>query len=93
MPFQMNDTEQWSVQEAVNNLASCVSMGSALVTLVLPMGSRFRLPLPSCRLDELNLSWCFDFTEKHVQAAVAHLPDSITQLNLSGYRKNLQKTG
>lgn len=48
---------------------------------------------PSRRLDELNLSWCFDFTEKHVQAAVAHLPDTLTQLNLSGYRKNLQKTG
>ncbi|ERE85820.1 S-phase kinase-associated protein 2 [Cricetulus griseus] len=45
-----------------------------------------------CRLDELNLSWCFEFTEKHVQAAVAHLSASITQLNLSGYRKNLQKT-
>ncbi|XP_063475624.1 S-phase kinase-associated protein 2 isoform X3 [Symphalangus syndactylus] len=49
--------------------------------------------LSSCsRLDELNLSWCFDFTEKHVQVAVAHVSETITQLNLSGYRKNLQKS-
>lgn len=45
-----------------------------------------------CRLDELNLSWCFEFTEKHVQVAVAHVSETITQLNLSGYRKNLQKS-
>ncbi|XP_031216400.1 S-phase kinase-associated protein 2 isoform X2 [Mastomys coucha] len=65
------------------NLCGCSGFSeSAVATL-----------LSSCsRLDELNLSWCFDFTEKHVQAAVAHLPDTITQLNLSGYRKNLQKT-
>ncbi|KAL1766362.1 S-phase kinase-associated protein 2 [Sigmodon hispidus] len=44
-----------------------------------------------CRLDELNLSWCFEFTKKHVQAAVAHLSASISQLNLSGYQQNLQK--
>ncbi|XP_004698135.1 S-phase kinase-associated protein 2 [Echinops telfairi] len=49
--------------------------------------------LSSCsRLDELNLSWCSDFTEKHVQVAVAHISETITQLNLSGYRKNLQKS-
>lgn len=46
-----------------------------------------------CRLDELNLSWCYDFTEKHVQVAVAHVSETITQLNLSGYRKNLQRSG
>lgn len=46
-----------------------------------------------CRLDELNLSWCFDFTEKHVQVAVAHISETVTQLNLSGYRKNLQRSG
>lgn len=46
-----------------------------------------------CRLDELNLSWCFDFTEKHVQVAVAHVSETVTQLNLSGYRKNLQRSG
>lgn len=46
-----------------------------------------------CRLDELNLSWCFDFTEKHVQVAAAHISETVTQLNLSGYRKNLQRSG
>ncbi|XP_041503026.1 S-phase kinase-associated protein 2-like [Microtus oregoni] len=45
-----------------------------------------------CILDELNLSWCFEFTKQHVKAAVAHLSATITQLNFSGYRKNLQKT-
>ena len=44
-------------------------------------------------MDELNLSWCFDFTEKHVQVAVAHVSETVTQLNLSGYRKNLQRAG
>ncbi|XP_073933719.1 S-phase kinase-associated protein 2 isoform X2 [Castor canadensis] len=53
--------------------------------------SALKTLLSSCsRLDELNLSWCYDFTEKHVQAAVAHVSETITQLNLSGYRKNLQ---
>ncbi|XP_023401190.1 S-phase kinase-associated protein 2 isoform X2 [Loxodonta africana] len=47
---------------------------------------------PIVKLDELNLSWCSDFTEKHVQVAVAHVSETITQLNLSGYRKNLQKS-
>nr|XP_014346653.1 PREDICTED: S-phase kinase-associated protein 2 isoform X2 [Latimeria chalumnae] len=40
------------------------------------------------RLEELNLSWC-DFTSEHVKAATQHLPKSTTQLNLSGYRQNL----
>ncbi|XP_024610436.1 S-phase kinase-associated protein 2 isoform X2 [Neophocaena asiaeorientalis asiaeorientalis] len=44
------------------------------------------------RLDELNLSWCYEFTEKHVQVAVAHVSETVTQLNLSGYRKNLQRS-
>lgn len=48
---------------------------------------------PLRRLDELNLSWCFDFTERHVQVAVAHVSATVTQLNLSGYRKNLQRAG
>ena len=43
----------------------------------------------SSRLDELNL---YDFTEKHVQVAVAHVSETITQLNLSEYRKNLQRS-
>ncbi|XP_048224337.1 S-phase kinase-associated protein 2 isoform X1 [Perognathus longimembris pacificus] len=65
------------------NLCGCWGFSeSALKTL-----------LSSCsRLDELNLSWCFEFTEKHVQAAVAHVSKTVTQLNLSGYRKNLQKS-
>ncbi|XP_006876614.1 PREDICTED: S-phase kinase-associated protein 2 [Chrysochloris asiatica] len=44
------------------------------------------------RLDELNLSWCFDFTANHLQIAVEHVTETITQLNLSGYRKNLQQS-
>ncbi|XP_057564153.1 S-phase kinase-associated protein 2 isoform X7 [Hippopotamus amphibius kiboko] len=65
------------------NLSGCSGFSeSALKTL-----------LSSCsRLDELNLSWCYDFTEKHVQVAVAHVSEAITQLNLSGYRKNLQRS-
>ncbi|KAM6230488.1 S-phase kinase-associated protein 2 [Porphyrio hochstetteri] len=46
--------------------------------------------LNSCAmLDELNLSWC-DFTATHVTAAVNHVTSKVTQLNLSGYRQNLQ---
>ncbi|MBZ3889027.1 S-phase kinase-associated protein 2 [Sciurus carolinensis] len=65
------------------NLCGCSGFSeSALKTL-----------LSSCsRLDELNLSWCYEFTEKHVQVAVAHVSETITQLNLSGYLKNLQKS-
>uniref|UniRef100_A0A8D0KGE7 S-phase kinase-associated protein 2 n=1 Tax=Salvator merianae TaxID=96440 RepID=A0A8D0KGE7_SALMN len=45
--------------------------------------------LKSCpRLEELNLAWC-DFTAEHVQAAVNHIPITVTKLNLSGYRQNL----
>ncbi|XP_036919076.1 S-phase kinase-associated protein 2 isoform X1 [Sturnira hondurensis] len=77
----------------VNNLAQ----NSNLVRLNLSGCSGFsesalKTLLSSCsRLDELNLSWCFDFTEKHVQVAVAHVSETVTQLNLSGYRKNLQR--
>ncbi|KAB0338142.1 hypothetical protein FD755_025332, partial [Muntiacus reevesi] len=65
------------------NLSGCSGFSeSALKTL-----------LSSCyRLDELSLSWCYDFTEKHVQVAVAHVSETITQLNLSGYQKNLERT-
>ncbi|XP_008930360.1 S-phase kinase-associated protein 2 [Manacus vitellinus] len=46
--------------------------------------------LSSCSaLEELNLSWCA-FTATHVKAAVSHVTSEITQLNLSGYRENLQ---
>uniref|UniRef100_A0A663N8P9 S-phase kinase associated protein 2 n=1 Tax=Athene cunicularia TaxID=194338 RepID=A0A663N8P9_ATHCN len=48
------------------------------------------LMLRSCSmLEELNLSWC-DFTAAHVKVAVNHISTKITQLNLSGYRHNLQ---
>ncbi|XP_068782091.1 S-phase kinase-associated protein 2-like isoform X3 [Struthio camelus] len=48
------------------------------------------LMLSSCsELEELNLSWC-DFTAAHVKAAVSHVTPKVTQLNLSGYRQNLQ---
>ncbi|NXG07011.1 SKP2 protein, partial [Sakesphorus luctuosus] len=40
-------------------------------------------------LKELNLSWC-DFTAAHVKAAVNRVTSKISQLNLSGYRENLQ---
>ncbi|OWK04110.1 hypothetical protein Celaphus_00016245, partial [Cervus elaphus hippelaphus] len=43
-------------------------------------------------MDELNLSWCYDFTEKHVQVAVTHVLETITHLNLSRYQKNLQRS-
>ncbi|NXG56991.1 SKP2 protein, partial [Hemiprocne comata] len=50
------------------------------------------LMLSSCSLlEELNLSWC-DFTAAHVKAAVNHITSKVTQLNLSGYRQNLQIT-
>ncbi|XDA79811.1 hypothetical protein R6Z07M_009494 [Ovis aries] len=55
--------------------------------------SSLKTLLSSCsRLDELNLSWCYDFTEKHVQVAVAHVSETITQLNLSRYCRNLQRS-
>ncbi|XP_077203099.1 S-phase kinase-associated protein 2 isoform X1 [Paroedura picta] len=45
--------------------------------------------LNSCsRLEELNLAWC-DFTVDHVRTAVSHIPSTVIQLNLSGYRQNL----
>ncbi|OXB79166.1 UNVERIFIED_CONTAM: hypothetical protein H355_006625 [Colinus virginianus] len=48
------------------------------------------LMLSSCSmLEELNLSWC-DFTATHVKTAVSHITSKVTQLNLSGYRQNLQ---
>lgn len=46
--------------------------------------------LKSCTsLEELNLSWC-DFTADHVKSAVENFPRSVTQLNFSGYRQNLE---
>ena len=46
----------------------------------------------SSRLDELNRSWCYDFPEKHIQLAVAHVSETTTQMCLSGYLKNLQRS-
>ncbi|XP_063817049.1 S-phase kinase-associated protein 2 [Pseudophryne corroboree] len=49
-----------------------------------------RKMLESCTgLDELNLSWC-EFTADHVKVAVSNFPRSVTQLNFSGYRQNLE---
>ncbi|XP_040276904.1 S-phase kinase-associated protein 2 [Bufo bufo] len=49
-----------------------------------------RQMLKSCTsLDELNLSWC-DFTADHVKNAVENFPRSLTELNFSGYRQNLE---
>ncbi|KAM4706469.1 S-phase kinase-associated protein 2 [Discoglossus pictus] len=46
--------------------------------------------LSNCsRLDELNISWC-DFTNDHIKVIVDHIPGSVTQLNISGYRQNLE---
>ncbi|KAM3939311.1 S-phase kinase-associated protein 2 [Leptodactylus fuscus] len=48
--------------------------------------------LKSCTsLEELNLSWC-DFTADHVKNSVQSFPSSLTQLNFSGYRQNLEIT-
>ncbi|XP_056680527.1 S-phase kinase-associated protein 2 isoform X3 [Monodelphis domestica] len=65
------------------NLCGCTGFSaSALGTL-----------LSSCtRLDELNLSWCSDFTAEHIQIAVSSVTENVTQLNLSGYRQNLQRS-
>ena len=55
--------------------------------------SSLKTLLSSCsRLDELNRSWCYEFTEKDVQVAVAHVSETSTQMNLSGHLKNLQRS-
>ncbi|KAJ1076154.1 hypothetical protein K5549_009008 [Capra hircus] len=55
--------------------------------------SALKTLLSSCsRLDELNHSWCYEFTEKDVQVAVAHVSETSTQMNLSGHLKNLQRS-
>ncbi|XP_038600245.1 S-phase kinase-associated protein 2 [Tachyglossus aculeatus] len=78
-------------------IARDVARNSELVRLNLSGCSGFSASaledlLSSCsRLDELNLSWCCDFTAEHVQVAVSHVSGTVTQLNLSGYRQNLQR--
>ncbi|XP_006627358.2 S-phase kinase-associated protein 2 isoform X1 [Lepisosteus oculatus] len=42
------------------------------------------------RLEELNASWCPDFSNEHIKTLVTAIPASVTRLNLSGYRHNLQ---
>ena len=64
------------------NLSGCSGFSESVLKTLLSSSSR---------LDELNLSWCCDFTEKHVQVVVAHMSETIIQLNLSEYRKNLQR--
>ena len=54
------------------NLSGCSGFSeSALKTLL----------SSSSRLDELNVSWCYDLTKKHIQVVVAHMLKTITQLN------------
>ncbi|NXF96956.1 SKP2 protein, partial [Eubucco bourcierii] len=64
------------------NLCGCSGFSAEALQLMLNSSSM---------LEELNLSWC-NFTATHVKAAVNHITSKITQLNLSGYRQNLQIT-
>ncbi|NWW81033.1 SKP2 protein, partial [Climacteris rufus] len=78
-----------------DDLIKSIARNPNLIRLNLCGCSRFsaealELMLSSCSmLEELNLSWC-EFTATHVKAAVNHVTSKITQLNLSGYRENLQ---
>lgn len=83
----------WTGEGAESWLHVLAARGSAAWSTHSRVVVSRRPSCPDCRLDELNLSWCFDFTEKHVQVAVAHVSETVTQLNLSGYRKNLQRSG
>ncbi|XP_078286565.1 S-phase kinase-associated protein 2 [Rhinoraja longicauda] len=42
-------------------------------------------------LEEVNVSWC-GFGRLHVAVTVAHLPETVTQLNVSGHRGSLTDT-
>ncbi|KAM4638219.1 S-phase kinase-associated protein 2 isoform 5-T5 [Amazona ochrocephala] len=78
-----------------DDIIKSIAQNPSLVRLNLSGCSGFaveplKLMLSSCSvLDELNLSWC-NFTDAHVKAAVNHVTSKVTQLNLSGYRQNLQ---
>ncbi|XP_057270289.1 S-phase kinase-associated protein 2 [Pezoporus wallicus] len=78
-----------------DDIIEYIAQNPSLVRLNLSGCSGFaveplKLMLSSCSmLDELNLSWC-NFTDAHVKAAVNHITSKVTQLNLSGYRQNLQ---
>ncbi|NXO69616.1 SKP2 protein, partial [Phainopepla nitens] len=78
-----------------DNIIKSIARNPSLIRLNLCGCARFsaealELMLSSCSmLEELNLSWC-EFTATHVKAAINHITSKITQLNLSGYRQNLQ---
>ncbi|NXT78521.1 SKP2 protein, partial [Zapornia atra] len=78
-----------------DDIVKSVAKNPSLVRLNLCGCSGFSVEALECMLnscamlDELNLSWC-DFTATHVTAAVNHVTPKVTQLNLSGYRQNLQ---
>ncbi|XP_066844751.1 S-phase kinase-associated protein 2 isoform X2 [Anser cygnoides] len=78
-----------------DDIVKSIAKNTSLIRLNLCGCSGFsaealELMLSSCSmLEELNLSWC-DFTATHVKAAVSHVTSKVTQLNLSGYRQNLQ---
>ncbi|XP_063312925.1 S-phase kinase-associated protein 2 [Pelobates fuscus] len=64
------------------NLGGCSGFSPEALTAV----------LKNCtKLSEFNLSWC-DFTAEHVQTAASNFPSSITELNFSGYRQNLEQS-
>ncbi|XP_077922761.1 S-phase kinase-associated protein 2 isoform X3 [Halichoerus grypus] len=88
-PFRVQHMDLSNSVIEVSTLHGILSQCSKLQNLSL---EGLQLSDPIVKLDELNLSWCYDFTEKHVQVAVAHVSETITQLNLSGYRKNLQRS-
>ncbi|XP_067885177.1 S-phase kinase-associated protein 2 isoform X2 [Heterodontus francisci] len=64
------------------NLSSCSQFGPHSLSQMLSNCSR---------LEELNLSWCA-FNSQYIQAMVTHIPASVTQLNISGYRHCLHNS-
>eukprot|EP00069_Balaena_mysticetus_P012370 bmy_07488T0 len=80
-PFRVQHMDLSNSVIDVSTLHGLLSHCSKLQNLSL---EGLRLSDPIVKLDELNLSWCYEFTEKHVQVAVAHVSETVTQLNLSG---------
>ncbi|XP_075049835.1 S-phase kinase-associated protein 2 [Mixophyes fleayi] len=80
--------------ELTDDILCAIAQNSDLLRLNLGGCSGFsaeslRQMLKSCtELEELNLSWC-DFTVDHVKIAVDNFPRTLIQLNISGYRQNL----
>lgn len=54
------------------NLSGCSGFSESSLKILLSSSSR---------LDELNVSWCYGLTKKHIQVVVAHVLETITQLN------------